>query len=87
MSIVSEKKFLTEEELKTLREIQTRTRRLINELGEIELIKIQVENRRKNTEQFLTDLTSKEQEFTQSIFTTYGQVNVDPETGEITPVE
>jgi hypothetical protein len=87
MSIVSEKKFLTEEELKTLREIQTRTRRLINELGEIELIKIQVENRRKNTEQFLTDLTSKEQEFTQSIFTTYGRVNVDPETGEITPVE
>jgi len=87
MSIVSEKKFLTEEELKTLREIQTRTRRLINELGEIELIKIQVENRRKNTEQFLTDLTPKEQEFTQSIFTTYGRVNVDPETGEITPVE
>ena len=87
MSIVSEKKFLTEEESKTLREIQTRTRRLINELGEIELIKIQVENRRKNTEQFLTDLTSKEQEFTQSIFTTYGRVNVDPETGEITPVE
>ncbi len=87
MSIVSEKKFLTEEESKTLREIQTRTRRLINELGEIELIKIQVENRRKNAEQFLADLTSQEQEFTQLILTTYGRVNIDPETGEITPVE
>ena len=39
MSIVSEKKFLTEEEKNSLKEIQTNTQALIAELGEIELIK------------------------------------------------
>ena len=44
MSIVTnkeEKKFLTEEELKTLKEIQTQTQSLILELGEIEMVKLQ----------------------------------------------
>jgi hypothetical protein len=45
MSIVTEKKFLTEEELQTLQKIQSQTKLLINELGEIELIKLQLENR------------------------------------------
>lgn len=86
MSIVTETKFLTEEELATLKEIQTRTRRLINEFGEIELIKIQIENRHKNAEKFLDDLTSTEQEFTQSVFNIYGRVNINPENGELTPI-
>jgi hypothetical protein len=84
MPIVSEKKFLTEEELTTLKEIQTNTRALISELGEIELIKIQVENRYNNAKQFLSDLSTKEQEFTQSILQKYGRVNISPEDGEIT---
>jgi len=84
MSIVSEKKFLTEEELTTLKEIQSNTRILISELGEIELIKIQVENRYNNAKQFLSDLSTKEQEFTQSMLQKYGRVNISPEDGEIT---
>jgi len=87
MSIVSEKKFLTEEELTTLKEIQSNTRALISELGEIELIKIQLENRYNTAKQFLDDLSIKEQEFTQSIFKTYGRVNITPEDGEITPLD
>ena len=43
MSIVSEKKFLTEEEQATLKEIQSKSRALIGELGEIELVKLQLE--------------------------------------------
>jgi hypothetical protein len=84
MSIVSEKKFLTEEELTTLKEIQSNTRALISELGEIELIKIQVENRHNNAKQFLNDLSAKEKEFTDSMLTKYGRVNINPEDGEIT---
>lgn len=87
MSIVSEKKFLTEEEQTTLKEIQISTRRLINELGEIELIKLQVEKRHNTAKQFLAELASQEKEFTQSIFDTYGKVNINPETGEITTLE
>jgi hypothetical protein len=84
MSIVSEKKFLTEEELTILKQIQSDTRALIAELGEIELIKIQVENRHNAAKQFLSDLSIKEKEFTDSMFTKYGRVNINPEDGEIT---
>ena len=87
MPIVSEKKFLTEEEKNTLKEIQTNTRALIAELGEIELIKIQLEERHTNAKKFLTELGEKEKEFTQSIFNIYGKVNINPETSEITPLD
>jgi hypothetical protein len=42
---VTEKKFLTEEEKTNLKNIQTKTESLIAELGEISMIKIQIENR------------------------------------------
>lgn len=87
MSIVSEKKFLTEEEKNTLKEIQTNTQALIAELGEIELIKIQLEERHANAKKFLGELGEKEKEFTQAIFEKYGKTSINPETGEITSVE
>jgi hypothetical protein len=84
MSLVSEKKFLTEEELTTLKTIQSNTRTLILELGEIELIKLQIEDRYDNAKQFLSNLSTQEKEFTDSIFKKYGKANIDPENGEIT---
>jgi hypothetical protein len=86
MSIVSEKKFLTEEEKTTLKELQQNTQTLIGELGEIELIKLQLENRSENAKKFLSELTEKEKTFTQLVFEKYGKSNIDPETGEITLV-
>lgn len=87
MSIVSEKKFLTEEEKKILLEIRQKTQALIAELGEIELIKIQLEERHTNAKKFLTELGEKEKEFTQAVFEKYGKASINPETGEITSVE
>jgi hypothetical protein len=84
MSIVSEKKFLTEEELNTLKKIQSDTRALVAELGEIELIKLQLENRYSVAKQFLSDLSNQEKEFTQTVFKKYGKANLNPENGEIT---
>jgi hypothetical protein len=86
MSIVSERKFITEEEKTKLKEIQTSTRSLISELGEIELIKLQLENRYNNAKQFLDELSNQENEFTQSVLDKYGKINLNPETGEITPM-
>jgi hypothetical protein len=86
MSIVSERKFITEEEKTKLKEIQTSTRSLISELGEVELIKLQLENRYNNAKQFLDELSNQENEFTQSILDKYGKINLNPETGEITPI-
>jgi ribosome-binding ATPase YchF (GTP1/OBG family) len=90
MAIVSnkeEKKFLTEEELKTLKEIQTQTQSLILELGEIEMVKLQTEKRHNIAKSFLEDLSSREKELTISIFEKYGKSNIDPETGEINKLD
>ena len=83
MSIVTEKQFLTQEELQTLKNIQDQTQAIVLELGEIEMIKIQIESRYNNAKQFLSDLSKQEQDFTQSVFEKYGKTTVNPETGEI----
>ena len=84
MSIVTEQKFLSEEELASLKEIQSNTQALIAELGEIELVKLQLENRHDAAKTFLNELRTNEQEFTKNVFDKYGKVNINPETGEIT---
>jgi len=86
MSIVTEQKFLTEEELASLKKIQSNTQALIAELGEIELVKLQLESRHEAAKKFLTELGSKEQEFTKTVFDKYGKASINPETGEITLV-
>ncbi len=87
METVTEKQFLTEEELQTLRQIQNQTQALVLELGEIEMIKIQIENRYQNARNFLTELSQQEKDFTQSMYEKYGSSNIDPETGELTKLE
>lgn len=80
---VTEKKFLTEEEKTTLKDLQTKTESLVVELGEISLIKIQIENRYETAKSYLTEISNQEKEFTKSLFNKYGKFNLDPETGEI----
>lgn len=80
---VTEKQFLTEEELKNLKKIQKDTQALIIELGEIEMIKLQLETRSKNAREFLTQVENEEKNFSQSILEKYGKSNINPETGEI----
>jgi hypothetical protein len=84
METVTENKVLTQEELQTLNTIQQETQALINELGEIELIKFQLEERREKAKAFLAEVSQKEQDFTQLVFEKYGRVNLNPQTGEIT---
>ena len=87
MSIVSEKKFLTEEEKSTLKDIQQKTQSLVLELGEIEMIKLQLEDRHENAKTFLKDLSIKESEFSTSLLDKYGKFTLNPETGEITQLD
>ena len=79
----TEKKFLTEEEKTTLKDLQTKTESIVVELGEISLIKIQVENRYETAKSYLTEILNQEKEFTKTLFDKYGKFNLDPETGEI----
>ena len=87
MGIVTEKKFLTQEEIQSLKQIQFQTQSLILELGEIEMVKIQLENRHQLAKQTLNDLSDQEKSFTQAIFEKYGKCSIDPETGEITNLD
>jgi len=86
METVTENKVLNQEELQTLKTIQEETQAIIMELGEIELITIQLEERKTGAKQFLQEITQKEKDFTQSIFEKYGKCSINPQTGEITPV-
>ena len=90
MPIVSNtenKKFLEKEELKKLKSIQTETQAIILELGEVEMMKIQLEKRKNNAKSFLEELEKREKNFTDSIFQKYGKINLNPKTGEINKLE
>ena len=81
------KKFLEKEEIENLKSIQTETQAVILELGEIEMIKIQLEKRKFDAKSFLEELEKREKTFTDSIFQKYGKINLNPETGEINKLE
>jgi len=87
MGIVSEKKFLTKEELQNLKEIQGKTQAIIIELGEIELYKIHLEEKSNAVKEFLGDIKNLENNFSKSITDKYGKVDINPETGEITNLD
>jgi hypothetical protein len=87
MGIVTEKQFLTSEELNGLKEIQQNTESLILELGEIELRKIQLAERYENAKEFLDGLKSAEKNMYNTFSEKYGKVSINPETGEITKID
>ena len=87
METVTEKKFLEKEELEKLRLIQEKSKTVILELGEIEVIKFQLENRYQNAKDFLEDLSIEENQFTDSLNEKYGSVNINPENGEINNID
>jgi len=76
---------LTQEELTTLQELQRNGQTIIEELGQIEVAKFSLEQRRTKAEQFLQDVQKQEQEFVQNITNKYGIGSVNPETGEFIP--
>jgi hypothetical protein len=87
METVTENQVLTEEELNNLKQIQNQTQALVMELGEIEMIKLQIEARYQNAKEFLSEVSNLERDFTKSVFEKYGKVNIDPKTGEITKLD
>ena len=76
-TVTTEKKFLTEEEQKELKQIQNQTQAIVLELGEIEMIKIQIEARYQNAKEFLAEVSNLEKNFTKTVFEKYGKVHFD----------
>ena len=87
MPIVTEKNVLTKEELETLRLLQQDFQNLQFELGEIEIIKIQIEERYESVKKTLKETQIKEQSFTKSIKEKYGDISLNVETGEFSKID
>jgi len=87
MGIVTEKNVITQEELNELQEHLNQSQTLTLELGEIELVKLQLETRYEVAKKLLTELTEKEQKINKAITDKYGKISLDYKTGEYTKID
>ena len=78
---------LTQEEQDTFISIQTQTSELIQELGEIELIKIQLEGRTQSAKSKLTEISNLEQSNNKTLFEKYGNISISVENWEIIKID
>lgn len=87
MPIVTEKNVLSKEELDTLQSLQQDFQSIQFELGEIEIIKIQMEERYENIKKLLKETQTREQSFTNSLKEKYGDISLNVETGEFSKID
>jgi dynactin complex subunit len=80
-----EPKKLTEEELKDLRDLQQQNANLTQELGSIEVARLNLKLQREKVEEAFEALRIEEQTLSQKLFDTYGNGSLDLENGEFTP--
>lgn len=76
---------LTEEELQKIGELQQKNNAVVAELGQIELIKMNVDARRASAEEFLAELRKDEEELGKELSDKYGTGSINLETGEFVP--
>ena len=82
METVTEKQVLNQEELQTLTALQQDTQQLLLELGEIELIKLQLEERHISAKNKFQEVQKGEISFTNLLHEKYGKIDLNPQSGE-----
>ena len=81
-----ENKKLTQEELQQVKDLQAKSQALTLELGQIELFKIQVKERRQNAENYLKELEQEEKTLAEYLESVYGKGSINLEQGEFIPL-
>ena len=76
----------TEEELKSLQNLQGTYQQITLAMGQISLSKIQLENREQSVLNTLSEVREKENELAKELTEKYGKGSLNIETGEFTPV-
>ena len=76
----------TEEELKSLQDLQGTYQQITLAMGQISLSKIQLENREQSVLNTLGEVREKENELAKELTEKYGKGSLNIETGEFTPV-
>ena len=82
-----ETKKLSQEQLQQITLIQQKNQSVVQELGEIEIAKLQLKKREQTAQQYLEDLLEEQQQVAQEIESVYGKGSVNIETGEFTALE
>ena len=77
---------LQENELKQITDLQVKKESLVQELGQIELLKLDLKARRVNADKFLATLIEEEETLGRWLEETYGKGTINLEKGEFTPL-
>jgi len=78
---------LQETELQQLKLIQEKNQAILLEFGQIELIKLELENRINNAKAYLKELREEESTLSQFLESTYGKGSIDLDKGEFIAFE
>ena len=77
---------VSEEILDKIKELQQKSNEVVRELGEIELNKIILNNRKKAVEEFLREINVEQDAVLKEIKEKYGEINIDLSTGEYSSI-
>jgi len=75
---------LQEQELQELKDFQAQSETLISQLGQLSFRKLQLEREEQFLKQQYTQIISSEAELSKKLKETYGDIQIDLKTGEIT---
>ena len=81
-----ENKKLTKEELQQIETVKQKSQAVVQELGQIELLKLNLKSRREGALAFLEELKQEEKALAESLEAAYGKGTIDLEKGEFTPL-
>ena len=81
-----ETKKLSQQQLQQIKDIQQKNQLAVQELGQIEILKLQLKKRQQTAQQYLEDILEEQQTFAQEIESTFGKGSIDIETGDFTPL-
>jgi hypothetical protein len=76
---------LTKEELEKLVELQKKSTAVVQEFGNVEIMKLQVEARKEELVAFYTQVKEDERTFGKELSEKYGDGTIDIEKGEFLP--
>tara|TARA_Y100000593_G_C4286126_1_gene325576 strand:+ start:258 stop:563 length:306 start_codon:yes stop_codon:yes gene_type:complete len=77
----------TEEELKSLKDLQAKYQQITLALGNLAVSKINLDNRESNLKQTLADTRTEEAKLAEDLNKKYGRGSLNVDTGEFTPIE
>tara|TARA_B110000914_G_C15345106_1_gene391113 strand:- start:208 stop:510 length:303 start_codon:yes stop_codon:yes gene_type:complete len=75
----------TEDELKSIQEIQTTYNQVTMAMGQLSISKLSLDDREKNLISTLAETRTKEQELAKDLNDKYGRGSLDIKSGEFTP--